>query len=659
MVKTSGWQPSDESRHEIVLAVCFVVSYVFLDWVTYFQPVLQLGITPWNPHTGLMLTFLLRLGARWMPVAALAAFLAEIIVRDTPAAPLLLAASSLWIAGVYSAIAHLLGRDAPQEAIRLLSQTARFLMYAVLGGLLVAFGYIGLFVADGVLPLDSASDSLARYFVGDLNGMLMFVPLMSSAGQWRSAWQQVRQRWVEFVSQAIVIVLLVWWIFGLEVADRLRHFYPLFVPVIWIALRWGASGALLGTVAIQIAILVVNGTSTSTPFIELQFLMLTLCVTGFLLGAVVSERAEALARVAAREVELRAWLATAPDAVITVSPDGVPRNTNAVARRLFGILGEPHPNPPLSSLLPDFRLREREGRLAVTGARTDGTTFPAEIAWVKLEAPAQPGWLVIVRDSTEREQAQAQARESDRVLARAMRFAVAGELASALAHELNQPITALVSYLRASEILAAPLAREDHRLGETLGKAAGEAIRAARVLRRLRDFYQGGGRKRTSAVSIEECCAVVVRALEPRFQSEGIAFQTQIASDVPRIDSDDMQLEIVLHNMLANAIDAVSSRNPSERAVALRVGVFGDQVVLAVEDSGPGVSSDVLNTLFEPFNTSKTDGMGLGLAISRSLLRAQGGELAYSRSDTLGGACFRASVRVWQREEDLPQAVSS
>jgi two-component system C4-dicarboxylate transport sensor histidine kinase DctB len=148
----------------------------------------------------------------------------------------------------------------------------------------------------------------------------------------------------------------------------------------------------------------------------------------------------------------------------------------------------------------------------------------------------------------------------------------------------------------------------------------------------------------------------VIRALEPRLQSEGVTFQTQIAPDLPRIDSDNMQLEIVLHNLLANAIDAVASKGQTERAVALRVGVAGDQVVLAVEDSGPGVSGDTQATLFEPFNTTKTDGMGLGLAISRSLLRAHGGELSYSRSESLGGACFRASVRIWQVESNPARA---
>lgn len=210
---------------------------------------------------------------------------------------------------------------------------------------------------------------------------------------------------------------------------------------------------------------------------------------------------------------------------------------------------------------------------------------------------------------------------------------------------MNQPITALVSYLRASEILAAPLVSKDQRLDATLAKAVGEAIRASDGLRRLRDFYQGGNPK-NEEVSIQACCATVARAIESRLHSERVALEIDVEPNVPTILSDAIQLQIVLHNMLSNAIDALAAKGASDRRIALHIGSQSGQIELSVEDSGDAVAPEALPALFEPFNTTKVDGMGLGLAISRSLVRSLAGELIYERSARLGGACFRLTLPV-------------
>jgi C4-dicarboxylate-specific signal transduction histidine kinase len=115
-----------------------------------------------------------------------------------------------------------------------------------------------------------------------------------------------------------------------------------------------------------------------------------------------------------------------------------------------------------------------------------------------------------------------------------------------------------------------------------------------------------------------------------------------------------MQLEIVLHNLLANAIDAIRHSPGASRRIALRAAVRGDTLVLRVEDSGPGIAPEASASLFEPFVTSKPDGMGLGLALSRSLIRARGGELVCTRSATLGGACFSVELPL-EPPQDLPR----
>jgi two-component system sensor kinase FixL len=284
-------------------------------------------------------------------------------------------------------------------------------------------------------------------------------------------------------------------------------------------------------------------------------------------------------------------------------------------------------------------LNESEGRVTLEGCRADHSTFPAEIAWARLDAPANEGYLVIVRDLTERNRAETRLRERDTALARAMRFAVAGELASALAHELNQPITALVSYLRASEILAAPIASQDERLQATLVKAVQEAIRASEVLRRLRDFYQTGTIKRET-VYVAAVSSAAADAFRDRMESSKVQFSLIVSEGLPTVETGGTQLEIVLHNLLLNAIDAVILSDDANRRIELSASCTDEEVLVQVADSGPGIAPDLMQKLFEPFMTSKPDGMGLGLAISRSLLRAQGGELEYRISTALGGACF-------------------
>jgi C4-dicarboxylate-specific signal transduction histidine kinase len=196
-----------------------------------------------------------------------------------------------------------------------------------------------------------------------------------------------------------------------------------------------------------------------------------------------------------------------------------------------------------------------------------------------------------------------------------------------------------VSYLQASQIMSAPEGGADGRLADTLAKATNEAIRASQVLRRLRDFYQGGGAGHGPA-QVEACCASVVESLQQRLQKQRIRLQLVVPDELPPVRADPSQVEMVLHNLVSNAIDALDATQIASREVRLRADCETGMVRLAVEDSGSGVAADALEQLFEPFNTTKPDGMGLGLAISRNLMRGQGGDLVYRRSTQFGGACF-------------------
>lgn len=626
----------------VVAAGFYVALFVLLGWLSDVRPLLALGISPWSPQAGLTLAFLLVYGPRQWPVTVAAAFLAEILLQSLPTATPWLLVSSAWIGMGYGGIATVLKLQRMNTAAPIGSarDAARMAGIVIAGTLVIAAGYIGLFVGLGELPAADAFTGIARYWIGDLNGVLTLTPLLLLAVNWRKHLDLLRQHRWEILAQFAVVALTLWGIFMLPVADQLRFFYLLFVPVIWIALRWSWPGAMLAVLAIQVGLILADEASIPTArFIDLQFLMLTLNLTALLLGAVVAERAGVLERVAIREAEQRALLAMAPDAVFALDSSGEIRLANAAAQRLFGERAVANAAARLKEFLPALQLEAPEGRSTLEGRRADGSEFPAEIAWAHLDAPAAHGFLVTVRDATDRRLAEEQLRERDAALARAMRFAVAGELASALAHELNQPITALVSYLSASQILAERAVVDDDRLRTTLAKAIQESIRSSEVLRRLRDFYQGGAVKHEN-VHIPSLCRTVAEAFQDRLRRAGASLAFDVDASMPAVEGDGTQLQIVLHNLLGNALDAVMQMPSEKRHIELYAGHTADAVLLRVEDSGPGIAEELAGRLFEPFFTNKPDGMGLGLAISRSLVVARGGELAFAPGLRWGGAAF-------------------
>jgi two-component system sensor kinase FixL len=359
--------------------------------------------------------------------------------------------------------------------------------------------------------------------------------------------------------------------------------------------------------------------------------------TGLLLGSVVSSLAAALRQVATQEAEQRAILNTAPDAVIATNADAKIISLNPAAVQLFQLSENELIGQSLLRRLPKIQLDSANGRVTLHGVRRDDSLVPVDVAWASLDAPAAEGFIFIIRDVTERLASETLLRERDTVLAKAMRFAVVGEFASAVTHELNQPITALVSYLRASQILAAPVKDQDSRLMATLDKAAREAIRTADALRRLRDFYRGGTPQLTP-IDVEEVAVSVLKTYEDRLRQHKVQLHSLYAA-APTVMADRTQIEMILHNLLNNAIDAVTDSPNVSREIALRIAHRASDVVLTIDDSGAGISPEISATLFDPFVTTKPTGMGLGLAISRSLLRSHGGDL-WTEPGSYTGARF-------------------
>ncbi len=619
-----------DPRHGLI-GIGYLICYVALDALSYVHPLLKLGITPWNPDAGLTLAFLLLRGWRQAPWTVAAAFAAEILVHGAPAPMFTLLSASAVVAIGYGTLAYVLAQRKFDHLLASRRSAVEFGCATALTALVVSAGYAAAFVAAGVLSIESTGDAVVRNWVGDLNGVLTVTPLLLARPTLAGALRAFRGHRSLIAAQGVVLAVLLWVVFRVQPLEGLPLVYILFLPVVWITLTWGVIGASAVTLLIQIALIGAAAPHlTAGALIEVQYLLLTLALTGVLLGAILTERANALAQVAAGEAEQRALLDAAPDAVLATDLAGHVTSANLAARQLFKAPDVALQNTDVSRWLPELRLAADTERIRLAGVRADTERFPAEVACVRLNAPAREGYLLIVRDMTGHDHAQRQLRERDMALARAMRFALAGEMASALTHELNQPITALVSYLNSVEILMEPLKVSDSRLLDTLHKAARESHRASDVIRRLRDFY-GAGAVNVSHIDVKALLAGVLSAFADRAGRLNIDITHDIRI-ATQVSTDGIQLQMVLHNLIGNSIDAIADASPGTGRVHIAMTALQGVMRIVVEDSGGGVPEEIRSRLFEPFVTSKVDGMGLGLAISRSLLRSQGGELSLDTS---------------------------
>jgi signal transduction histidine kinase len=224
-----------------------------------------------------------------------------------------------------------------------------------------------------------------------------------------------------------------------------------------------------------------------------------------------------------------------------------------------------------------------------------------------------------------------------------LRMAAAGQMAAALAHELSQPLTALGQYAQASRLLTDPAAMPDAqrqaRLQDVAGRMADEAQRAGVVVKRLREFFRTGG-TRLEAVALPALLADALRAHEKRAQALRVRLSIDAEADLPAVQIDRVQIDVVLRNLLDNALDATSSeRGLAGGQVTVRAERQGGLVKIEVRDSGPGIAPARLEGLFEAGTSDKPGGMGIGLSICRAIVEAHGGRL-WAEPGAPGRLCF-------------------
>lgn len=384
---------------------------------------------------------------------------------------------------------------------------------------------------------------------------------------------------------------------------------------------------------------------------------------GKVLRDVTDQRASERALDAGAE-HLRSILSTVPDAMVVIDERGKILSFSAAAERLFGfqeteVLGEnvrrlmPSPDRERHDAYIQRYLDTGERKVigmgrVVVGLRKDGTTFPMELSVGEAIGHGPRVFTGFVRDLTDRQRTQARLEELQAELIHIARVSGMGTMASTLAHELNQPITAVANYVEAVRDLLANLDPDDlPMIREALGDAAGEAMRAGHIVRRLRDFVARGEVEK----SVEDLPSVIHEAaalglMGARDQGLEPVFELDPAATPVLIDR--VQIQQVVINLARNAVEAMHGVEQPKLWLCTRD--QGDGLVrVTIADNGPGVAESIAGQLFTAFVSTKTEGMGLGLSICRTIVEANGGRIWHEPRPG-GGSQFHFTLVKVERE---------
>jgi len=353
--------------------------------------------------------------------------------------------------------------------------------------------------------------------------------------------------------------------------------------------------------------------------------------------------------------ETQALMEAAVDAVIVIDQRGTVTAINDAAQRMFGyrtdeLLGENvsllMPEPDRSAHAGYIHAHLATGVARVIGKgrdivakRKSGACFPALLTVGRIPDSVPPRFVGFVRDTTAQARREEESRATQERLTNVARLATLGEMAAGIAHELNQPLTAINTYARACEHFIAMPQPDLVELRDAVREISAEALRAGTIIRRMRQLVrvEAGEQAPVEANALIEDLKVLIAA-DARLQGTSVRYR--LAGSGSRVFADAVQLQQLILNLVRNAFEALATQPAGLREIEIATAVIaGGDLEISITDNGPGVSPGIADRIFEPFCTSKPAGTGLGLAISRTIAQSHGGTVG-NRPVSPHGACF-------------------
>lgn len=472
------------------------------------------------------------------------------------------------------------------------------------------------------------------------------------------------QFWFRYGFAAIAALVVFGIVLMLQGSFGDRTFTVVYVPVIIIAAFAGGAGpALFATLlCLGISAFFVGKDLYTNPanLIDISFFAVLGPILGYMGNRLIRETEEARYQ----HAQLQSILDTVPEAMIVIDAHGLMRLFSSAAERLFGWSAAEAIGKNVSILMPPPYRQEHDSYLhryrdtgerriigigrIVVGERKDGSTFPMELAVGEAQVGSEKFFTGFIRDLTEGRSQERRMQELQSELVHVSRLTAMGEMASSLAHELNQPLSAITSYLRGAATLLKNEQIDRVRILDALDRSSNQALRAGDIIKRLREFVAKGETQHAMenpATLLEEAAALALVGA----REQGVRVSLRCDRELPDIIVDKIQVQQVALNLIRNAVEAMETMDRRELTIeAKRDGEFA---FFSVADTGAGISPEIAQHLFQPFITSKANGMGVGLSICRTIIEAHGGRIS-ARPNEGGGTVFEFTLPFAEPEAD-------
>jgi PAS domain S-box-containing protein len=370
------------------------------------------------------------------------------------------------------------------------------------------------------------------------------------------------------------------------------------------------------------------------------------------------KQAEASSR--ENEARLRGVLESAVEGIVTIDERGTIQTVNPAVEKTFGYAREEMIGQNVKLLMPEPFASSHDGYLAsfltadrrkiidsgreVVGRRKDGSTFPVDLSVSEVRVGDRRIFTGMIRDITQRKAMEDEARERQAQVAHLERVSTMGQMASGLAHELNQPLGAIANYAKACRSMVEDGRGTPLRVADALSEIQSQAVRAGEIINRLRTFVKKQHPK-PWPTDANELVEETLRLLAFELRASGARLALQFADELPLVMADQVQVGQVLVNLIRNALDAMEEIDrPGMLAITTRRSADSASVTIAVCDNGCGVAPENMSKLFDAFFTTKPAGLGVGLALCRSIVEDHGGRLT-AEPNPAGGMIFTLTLR--------------